>query len=221
MKTLRLSLKNIIFIISLLTGLFFGSVSAATSQEINAASLGVQADLFTVAKDPSQGAGVVSLVFFYDYNCPYSRVLDKIINEVYPGNNVKVIYKPLGIIDRFSPSAAKAVLAASKQGKFKLVHDAFMKYPGALNEAVIQNILAQPELSSLDKAQYDQDYKNLNTEAQIFENRVLYEKVKLAGVPSVIAAKLDASNKVEANKLQNFSGVERQDLMYMIFQLKG
>lgn len=197
-------------------------VYSATNAEIEKAALDSQAKLFKDTRSPVDGSGDLTLVFFLDYNCPYSRLLDKVIQEEVKTRNFKVVYMPLGIIDNASPYAAKAALAANKQGKFKILHDAFMAETNPLTEATIQAILARPAIASaLDKTKYDADYKDMAVEAQMFENRILYEKLQFVGVPSVIAAKLDTNNVVVADKLMSFAGVDRNGLVYIIYKLRS
>ena len=86
----------------------------------------------------------------------------------------------------------------------------------------MQAILARPQISSaINKQQYDKDYNDPLTERQLFDNRILFESLKFAGVPSIITAKLDANQNVVSNKLASFSGTDRHDLMFMIYKLSS
>jgi protein-disulfide isomerase len=191
-----------------------------TDAQIEESALKVSNRLFQVNNSPTAGTGDLTLVLFYDYNCPYSRILDKQLRAIITENKVRVIYRPVGLIDSASPIAARAVLAAHKQGKFEVVNDAFINETKPLTQAMIQSIIAQPNLG-IDQERYKKDFDDLSVEGQVFENRIVYEEISMAGVPAIIGAKLDTSNNVVSSKIKYFAGVNRQDLVYMLYKLRS
>ena len=81
-----------------------------------------------VAGNPN---GDVSVVEFFDYNCPYCRrslpVVLKLINE---DAKVRLVLKELPILSDDSVAAAKLALAANKQGKYFEMHQKLFAEPG-------------------------------------------------------------------------------------------
>lgn len=214
--------RIIILFASLLCSIVTYAQATRTDAQIETTALSLSTQVFSIANLPVQGASTsdVTLVVFYDYNCPYSRILDKQLRTIITESNIRVIYRPVGIMDSTSPLAARAVLAAHKQGKFKELHEAFVDETAPLNPATIQSIINRPELG-INLTQYNADYANVNIEGQVYANRSVFEQIDMAGVPAIIGAKLDASNNVLNNKVKYFAGVNRQDLVYTIFQLRN
>jgi protein-disulfide isomerase len=71
--------------------------------------------------------GDITIVEFFDYNCGYCKraaLTLKAVMEQDP--NVRVVYKEFAILGPQSIVAAKAALAAQKQGKYKEFHEGLM-----------------------------------------------------------------------------------------------
>ena len=79
--------------------------------------------------------GDVVLVEFFDYRCPYCKVTAPRIQHLLatdPG--LRVVMKELPILSEESVGAARAALAAAKQGRYEAFHFALMEQPGDLKE---------------------------------------------------------------------------------------
>src|ERR1041385_4852832 len=77
--------------------------------------------LFNSSESPVAGNpnGDVTIVEFFDYECPHCKEMaPQVANMMQNDKNLKVIFKPLPIFGSMSVFAAKAGLAAAKQGKF-------------------------------------------------------------------------------------------------------
>lgn len=77
----------------------------------------------------------VTIVEFFDYNCGYCKRSTEWLNDVIDKHpkDVRVVFKELPILDRStktSRNAAKAALAAGRQGKYREMHFALMKASG-------------------------------------------------------------------------------------------
>lgn len=74
--------------------------------------------------------GDVTVVEFFDYNCPYCKEIAgdmKTLIERDPG--VRLVYREWPILGRGSLFAARATLAARRQGKYEELHWALMAQP--------------------------------------------------------------------------------------------
>ena len=81
-----------------------------------------------VAGNPN---GDVSVVEFFDYNCGFCRrALPEVVKLVENDGKVRVVLKELPIFGEDSEAAAKAALAAGKQGKYFEMHQKLFTEPG-------------------------------------------------------------------------------------------
>src|SRR5262249_763354 len=71
--------------------------------------------------------GAVAVVEFFDYACPYCKSTEPTIEKLLKDDkNVKFVYKDYPILGPASAEAAKAALAAAKQGKYEQMHNKLM-----------------------------------------------------------------------------------------------
>lgn len=71
--------------------------------------------------------GDVAIVVFFDYNCPYCRSMAPVLSQALDADGkVRVVYKDWPILGPGSVFAARAALAAHKQGMYEAFHDAMM-----------------------------------------------------------------------------------------------
>jgi len=71
--------------------------------------------------------GDVTVVEFFDYNCPYCRSAGETMQALLAADaNVRVIYREWPILGDDSVIAARAALAAREQGKYEAFHWALM-----------------------------------------------------------------------------------------------
>ena len=81
--------------------------------------------------DPSIGPkdAPITIVEFFDYNCGYCKAANEwVLRQAGDKNGkVRVVFKEFPILRESSRIAAKAALAADKQGKYRDMHVALMK----------------------------------------------------------------------------------------------
>ena len=117
--------------------LAFAAPPSAVSQ-VRAVSSAIAGDLLRDPGVPLTGARAanVTVVEFLDYNCPYCRKMHPVLQALIAADpNVRVLYKQWPIFGEASLSAAKVAVAAGWQGKYDVVHDAFMRTPVPLRSA--------------------------------------------------------------------------------------
>jgi protein-disulfide isomerase len=90
--------------------------------------------------DPSIGPknAPITIVEFFDYRCPYCKAAhDWLFKQAANKNGqVRVIFKEFPILSEESAVAARAALAADRQGKYREMHSALMKTPNYTSEAL-------------------------------------------------------------------------------------
>lgn len=100
-------------------------------------------DLYNNPADTSVGPAdaKVTIVEFFDYNCGYCKRSTewlKQVMETYP-DDVRIVFKELPLLDartKTSRNAAKAALAAARQGKYLDMHFALMEARGLTAERI-------------------------------------------------------------------------------------
>ena len=116
--------------------------------------------------------GNTVLIKFLDYQCTHCKRMENVITELIQENpNLKVIIKELPIFGGASKFAAKAALAAEKQGKFEQFHQALLQEKGKLTEDKVLNIAKDNGL--------DIDVIKKDMEAQVVDDE-LSEVLELA-----------------------------------------
>lgn len=145
-------------------------------------------EIFNAKDDPVVGnakADVV-LVEFFDYNCPYCKVvLDPMLEAVKADGKSRVVFKEMPILSEDSVTAARVALAAKKQGKYEDVHRAFMKFRGKLDDKAIFRLAGEAG------ANVDQLKKEMmapEIDAQLRKNVELAHALDIASTPSFIIA---------------------------------
>ena len=72
-------------------------------------------------------SGDVTIVEFFDYNCPYcKRATDVVERLLEDDRNIRLVYREWPILSEGSVFAARAALAARKQNKYAEMHKALM-----------------------------------------------------------------------------------------------
>lgn len=128
--------------------------------------------------------GDVTIIEFFDYNCGYCKKIVPSVDKLLADDkNIKIIYKELPILAESSFTAAKAALAAKKQGKYEAFHRALMKNRGSLDEARIMEIAQN---TGLDDAQLAIDMKNPEYDLAIQTNTRLAGALNIQGTPAFI-----------------------------------
>lgn len=155
-------------------------------------------ELFNSNESPIAGnpKGDVTMVEFFDYECPHCKELAPQVTDLMKNDtNLKVIFKPLPIFGSMSVFAAKAGLAAAKQGKFTAFHDALMAVQtDPLTQAIV---LKTAEQAGLNIQQLQTDMKNPAFDQELKQNEKLARDLKLTGTPAFVMA------KVSGDKIQN------------------
>lgn len=131
-----------------------------------------------VAGDPK---GDITVVEFFDYNCGYcKRSLVDVQNLIKSDARVRVVFKELPILSKGSEEAAKAALAAKRQGKYWEFHQALLSSKGQANEAAA---IKAAETIGLDIAKLKADMAGSEVEKELEATKELAKKMGINGTP--------------------------------------
>ncbi len=128
--------------------------------------------------------GSIVLVEFFDFSCGYCHRLYPAIKSLIAKNpELKVVTKELAFVSPNSLYAAKAAIAANKQGKYAPMYHAMLTYEGQLSEVIVDEIAQKV---GLDMAKYKSDVASADVDAIMKANSELARNVQINGVPALI-----------------------------------
>jgi len=197
-------------VIGLLAGYFIGHNSARPPDDLFATLAEIQSDLADLKKaqpvaptrrrtgpDPDKiyevkinGAPVrgpqdakVTIVEFSDFQCPYcgrvSPTLERLLKE-YP-EDVRLVYKHLPLsFHKGALPAAKAAVAAGRQGKFWQMHDELFQNQGDLSEAKFVELAGG---LGLDVERFREDYRSAAVATEVAQDMNEARRLGVTGTP--------------------------------------
>lgn len=126
----------------------------------------------------------VTIVEFYDYNCPYCRATYPVLKDFLKANpDTKLVLKDVASLGKDSEAVARVVIAARAQGKFEPLHDALMTRKGKVTEA--QAIEAATKLG-LDIERLKRDASAAQTADVLSRAQDLATRLNVAATPLYI-----------------------------------
>ena len=137
----------------------------------------------------------VTVVEFFDYSCGYCHRLFPELKSVVDAN---ADVKSLTFLGDVSLAAAKASVAAGKQGKFAEMHNALF---GAKERLTKEKIRAIAEEQGLDMTKFDADVNSEEVSKMLGKVSTLANKIQVNGVPVLF---------VNGEMLQTLSGADIQ-----------
>ena len=131
-----------------------------------------------VAGNPN---GDVSVVEFFDYNCPYCRrALPDVVKLINDDGKIRLVLKELPILSNDSLAAAKLALASNKQGKYFEMHQKLLSEPGKADK---DKALRVAKELGLDVDQLQKDAEDPDIKRALDETKDLAQKLNLQGTP--------------------------------------
>jgi len=146
----------------------------------------------------------VTITMFSDFQCPFCAQSAPIVEQVlaaYP-NDVNFVMKqfPLRQIHPNADPAARAAIAAGKQGKFWEMHDELYKNGRNLTPETIKGI---GEKIGLDMKKFEADQGSDEVKKQVDEELALGAKSDVRGTPSFfVNGKIAQNRSLEGFKAQ-------------------
>jgi protein-disulfide isomerase len=126
--------------------------------------------------------GDVTVVEFFDYNCPYCRkAYQGLVKLMEADKKVKVVFKEFPIFGGASMTAAKAALAAKQQGKYFEMHRVLLEQDNRITEAMV---FAKAKEIGLDVDRLKQDMETEYVTKSIEETRKLADSLGIRGTPA-------------------------------------
>ena len=171
----------------------------------------LRAEIYSDADSPAAGkaGGDITVVVFYDYFCGHCRrSLPALEQLVARDGAVRVIYKELPIMGPESLVAAKASLAAARQGKFAAFHQALYEADSVSDDA----LKAIAERLGLDYAKLRADMADPKIEAALERNANLAASLNIGGTPAYLVGEQLIPGAIDAASLAQIVAGERAKL---------
>lgn len=164
----------------------------------------LQTEQATLKNDPNAPVlgnpdGDVTMVEFFDYNCPYCRRVKPEMEALLAADaNVRVVYREWPILGEGSVFAARAALASRNQGKYEEFHWAMMELKQRAEEA---SVLRIAEDIGLDIAQLRRDMDAPEVEEHIQTSMRLAQSLGFNGTPSFVIGDRLAPGLIQADQM--------------------
>ncbi|WP_375787052.1 DsbA family protein [Bradyrhizobium sp. Pha-3] len=133
--------------------------------------------------------GDITIVEWFDYNCPYCRKLAPELRQVVQDDGkVRLILKDWPILGPVSKVAARMALAAKYQDKFEAAHEAMISVNSRITEPRIAELLSGAGLD-MDRLKKDLDANAKAIDAVLARNNEQAQAFGFNGTPSFIVGK--------------------------------
>lgn len=177
-----------------------------------AAMTALQTERNRLERDPNaivlgNPEGDVTVVEFFDYNCPYCRrVMPQVEALIEADPNIRLVYREWPILGDGSVFAARAALAARQQGKYKEFHEGMMNMQGRAEEASVLRIAREV---GLDVDQLRRDMQAPEVDEHIQTSMELTTSLGFNGTPSFVIGDALVPGFVETNVLADYVAATR------------
>lgn len=171
---------------------------------------GVAADPRQITHDPGSPVGGnpngdVTIVEFFDYQCPYCKAMAPQVEALLAEDgNIRYVYKEWVTLGKVSSFAARAALAANRQGKYEAFHRALFAVRGGLSENLV---LDTAEDVGLDVEQMVRDMARQDITDTLKLTDDLAKALGFEGTPAFVIGKMLVPGAVEIESLKSM--VER------------
>jgi len=143
--------------------------------------------------------GDVTIVEFFDYNCPYCRRAKPYIEALLEQDpNVRLVYREWPILGEGSVFAARAALASREQGLYEEFHWAMMGMQGRAEEASVLRIAAD---IGLDIDQLKADMNAAEITEHIDTSNRLSQSLGFTGTPSFVIGDALVPGVIETDQM--------------------
>jgi protein-disulfide isomerase len=141
-----------------------------------------------------------TILVFTDFQCPYCKRLDAQLRELANHQDVRVVVrnKPLPLHSH-ARLAAKAAIAADKQGKLAEMTKELFEHQDALDRA---SLMIYAERLALDVDRFRIDLDDWDTEARLVEDEALAAKLNVRGTPTSF---VDGKRVIGAQPIARFT----------------
>jgi len=144
--------------------------------------------------------GDITVVEFFDYNCPYCRQAGKTVQELIGSDpNVRIIFQEWPVLGEGSMFAARAALASRAQGKYEEFHWTLMNGEGRATEASILKVARD---LGLDIVKLLADMESPAVEIHLERSNDLARSLGFTGTPAFIVGDQTVPGMISLEKIE-------------------
>lgn len=194
----------------------FAVLDERAAEEDSVARAGaISQQRFILEQDPNAPVlanvdGDVTIVEFFDYNCPYCRRVKPTMEGLIEADpDIRIVYREWPILGEGSDFAARAALASREQGLYEEFHWALMGMSGRAEE---RSVLMIAREVGLDVEQLRLDMEASDVQEHIDTSMRLAELLGVTGTPAFIIGDNLIEGAVEQDVLQQAVDEVRADL---------
>ncbi|MHA1164813.1 MAG: DsbA family protein [Alphaproteobacteria bacterium] len=193
--------------VNFLTGLPRSEVESGADLP-DSAGLQVCDALYRDPVSPTAGSAqsLLTIVEFFDYRCPYCKVLTQILADILGSDaRVRVIFKDWPILSKTSELAARAALAADKQQKYEAFHRRIMKAGLIPTQGYIEDVAKR---LGMDIARLRNDMAADETTRALRRNSRLASALGLIGTPALVVGRTIVQGGISRAQLDRLIEIE-------------
>jgi len=144
----------------------------------------------------------VSVVEFFDYNCPYCRRMEPVIATLLKTDpKVRIVYRDWPIFGPASREASRAAIASQWQGRHAAFHEALMTSPGKLDIAGIRTAATRAKVD-WPRLQRDLKTRGAEVDALLARTDAIANAIGVNGTPVLIVGSQVAPGAVDLPTLR-------------------
>lgn len=151
----------------------------------------------------------VSIASFSDYYCPYCRMQTKHLAELAsdPASQIRITWHELPLLGHASNVAARAALAAKKQGAYPQFHDRLLGSPFQPTPSYLRSV---SEEIGLDADQLLTDMASPDIRQELERSAALAEIFALIGTPAMVIGRTVVQGRIPDRVLLKIIENERR-----------
>jgi protein-disulfide isomerase len=161
--------------------------------------------LFRDPGSPRSGNGSLPVVAFLDYRCPFCRTLADMLPNLQRKQDIRIIYKEWAILGPSSVLAARAALAAERQGKYVDFHARVMRSRLIPTEAYLEEIASD---LGMDWEKLRSDMNAPAVTQELHSTAALASALSLSGTPVLLVGRTFVTGEVTRALLENLIRIE-------------
>jgi len=147
----------------------------------------------------------ITLVEFFDYRCPYCRVLKDVLFQLQKERSIRIIYKEWPILSDGSKLAARAALGAAKQGKYFEFHSKLMESPLMTTDFYVKSLATD---QNIDPGKLFQDMQAPEISAALKRNAALAYELGVIGTPALVVGRTIVQGAISKKQLGRLIDIE-------------
>lgn len=151
----------------------------------------------------------VTIVEFFDYNCPYCRRMEPVLNGLLASDpKVRVVYRDWPIFGPASREASRAAIASQWQGRHAAFHEALLTSPGRLDSSGIKAAAARAKVD-WPRLQRDLKMRGAEIDALLARTDAIATAIGFNGTPALIVGSQVVAGAVDLPALRRLVAAAR------------